>query len=607
MRRRLLRFAGLSLAALWGRKDSSERPVPRLVVRLGIVGHVALPEGTAVRPLVIRILTRIREEVAAADASYRAAFHDSRAAGGAECRLISQLAAGADQLVATEACRLGFSLQCILPVELETYAQDLRRNPGVDTDPEAGLRKLAAAASAVLQLDGAVDAQTGDLTQLTYETSALTMLEHSDVLIALVRSGAESLPGGTQWLIDEGQRRGVPLIRVVLDAPEASSLTLGLPDRRAQESLDSPEWARRLIQSLALEPPSTRGSQDWFEQRFQSHVSVDEEAWALSRAASLAPQLQPWLETIRRNYFAYWRWAQSCANAYRDLYQGAYISISLLGLAAVGGALLGALNPFWGTAGKWVELGALTTLLLLWHRARTRHWREGWLGYRLLEQQIGHVAVLALLGRTPPALNSPALNEFRREGLWFDSYLRAGMREASLLTATFGTANVAAAGRVILSGLIERQIQYYEAAIEDYRRANERLEITAVVALGVTFITAALYLFVHYYAERAWHWPIAPFRQVALAAGLFFPAMAATLAAIRTQSEFVQLATRYKGMCAHLSALRERLSAALAAAQHSGTPLFSAQIARFAEEAVGSMLDEVSQWHSLLFTHEIER
>jgi hypothetical protein len=79
------------------------------------------------------------------------------------------------------------------------------------------------------------------------------------------------------------------------------------------------------------------------------------------------------------------------------------------------------------------------------------------------------------------------------------------------------------------------------------------------------------------------------------------------LAAIRTQSEFLQLATRYKGMLGHLQTLRERFARTLDEAAKKPVPLLSSQIARYAEEAAKSMLDEVSQWRSLLYTHEIER
>lgn len=592
VRRRFVRFLGLSVAALFGGRQCGRAPAPKPTLRLGVAGHLDLPERTQVTPLIERILSALRE-----------------AAGPeCECRVISQLAAGADQLVADRAVRLGYNLQCILPVDLDSYAQDLRRNPGVDPDPAGELGRLAAAATALLELDGEID-PAGKLTERTYETSSLTMLDHTDVLLALVRSDAEVRNGGTRWLIDEAERRAMPVIRVVLDAPDQSRLMEGPAEARCQQLLSSQEWAPRLIRSLLLQPAAQEPA-GWFEERFLARATANEGQWAPNWASGSLPeqpQVRRWVADMHRDYFPYWHWAERCANAYRDLYQGAYLTISLLGLGAVGGALLGALNQHWSPLGKWLELAAITALLLLWQRAHSHRWRERWLGYRLLEQQIGNAAVLALVGRAIPTTDSPALREFQREGAWVEEFLRAVIRQANLPAGRLDAANVSAAGRLILSGMIGRQIEYYGSAIHANERANERLEKIAVWALGLTFLTAAAYLFVHYYAEEALHWPIDPFRSVALGAGIFFPALAATLAAIRTQSEFLQLATRYKGVRAHLQALQRRFARTLDDARDKSSPLLSSQVARYAEEAARAMLDEVNQWRSLLYTHEIER
>jgi hypothetical protein len=578
-------------------------------LRVGVAGHLELPEKVVITPLLDQILSDLKSALGAANAEYLAAFRDLGAFPASECRLISQLAAGADQFVADRAIRVGYSLQCIFPIDRERYAQDLRRNPGVDTDPAGQLAQLANAASAVLELDGEADPATGDLTKRTYETSALAVLEHSDVLLALVRSDAETRRGGTRWLIDAAEQRGMPIIVVLLDAPGRSHVAHGPSQTRSHKSLDG-DWAQRLVRSQLLQRARGYEPSDWFEERFRSHVGTQNAQWALHYRADGQSRHSPvrqWLEDVYRDYFAHWSWAETCANAYRDLYQGAYISISLLGLGAVAGALLGALSPGWSTFGKWLELIALVLLLLLWHRARSRHWREGWLGYRLLEQQLNNAAVLGLIGQALPTVDSPALREFQKQGVWIEGDLRAVIRQASIPAARLDGPNLIEAGRLILSGMIGRQIDYYGAAIEVNRRANERLEIFAIVSLAATLLTAILYLFVHYYAEEHWHWPIVPFRQIAMGAGIFFPALAATLAAIRTQSEFLQLATRYTGMRAHLQSLRERFQSTLDAAERSPSPLLSTQIATYALEAARAMLDEVSQWRSLLFTREIER
>ncbi|MCX6927567.1 MAG: hypothetical protein NT154_30820, partial [Verrucomicrobia bacterium] len=66
-------------------------------------------------------------------------------------RLVSALAAGADQWVAQEALRQGFELQAILPFDRDEYRKDFAGSEVGAYD------ELLDGASAVLELDGKVD------------------------------------------------------------------------------------------------------------------------------------------------------------------------------------------------------------------------------------------------------------------------------------------------------------------------------------------------------------------------------------------------------------------------------------------------------------------
>jgi hypothetical protein len=116
-------------------------------------------------------------------------------------------------------------------------------------------------------------------------------------------------------------------------------------------------------------------------------------------------------------------------------------------------------------------------------------------------------------------------------------------------------------------------------------------------------LTAALYLLAHI---KGLHLPKEVLQEVALGFGIFCPALAATLAAIRAQGEFVQLETRYKGMQVSLEDLRVRFAATLRDAEAHPMPLLSWRLANYTKEAAAWMLDEVSQWRGLLHTREIE-
>ena len=103
IRRQFLRFAGRSIAALVGRPESSRAPVPEFTLRLAVAGHVDLPERAAVTQMVHGILSALQHALDDANGEYTGAFRQTSEASRAECRLISQLAAGADQLVADQA------------------------------------------------------------------------------------------------------------------------------------------------------------------------------------------------------------------------------------------------------------------------------------------------------------------------------------------------------------------------------------------------------------------------------------------------------------------------------------------------------------------------
>lgn len=85
---------------------------------------------------------------------------------------------------------------------------------------------------------------------------------------------------------------------------------------------------------------------------------------------------------------------------------------------------------------------------------------------------------------------------------------------------------------------------------------------------------------------------------------LFFPALAAALAAIRAQGEFAQLEIRYRGVHAALAEIGVGIEGLL---KEPAQPLLSARLARLTREATAAMVEEVSLWRTLLITNEIER
>ena len=452
VRRAFFRFAFQSMRALAVAPDARGAPVPRLALRVGVAGRVELSGRLDLEPIVDDVLKRLRDSLTAAAGPFSECFQN-KVDQTPVCRLITQLAAGADQFVAQRALKLGYRLECPLPIALDRYAQDLQRNPGADEHPASELVRLAASAR-VLEMDGEEEPSGLRLTTRSYGNAALTLLDHADILLALVQSDAPSVVGGTRWLTEEADRRGMPVVEITLENLARSHLRLGRTALRSETPLQDREWAQELVNSLVLPPPGAVHfpPSGGFERRFRRLVKANEFEWPpnwvhTEKVTTKNTRVKAWIHDIRSAYFTFWHWTEHRANTYRDLYQGAYLSVSLLGLIALVGALAGALHPPFSVAGKWVELGALAALLLIWRAAHHRKWRQRWLSYRSLEQQISHAAVLDLVGRTIPSISSPTLSEFQKQGVWADWYLRSVLRQASLPQGGLDQKSMEEAGR----------------------------------------------------------------------------------------------------------------------------------------------------------------
>lgn len=123
-------------------------------------------------------------------------------AGEATLRVVSPLAEGADRLVAEEALKLNFELQCPLPFRREEYEKDFQT-------PESRERfqALLARASAVQELDGSRAARAA-----AYEAVGRAVLRQCDVLIAVWDGQPPRSRGGTGQIVEEALALEIPVL-----------------------------------------------------------------------------------------------------------------------------------------------------------------------------------------------------------------------------------------------------------------------------------------------------------------------------------------------------------------------------------------------------------
>ncbi|HEU4391266.1 MAG TPA: hypothetical protein VFV34_25935, partial [Blastocatellia bacterium] len=198
--------------------DLTHPPRPPLRLRIGVVGHRpdtkkrAAPDVKALREICRTLLLHIRNTHAGVAKTHAEIFADTPLSAGREprgLRLISSLAEGADQWVASEAEQLGYEIQAVLPFERADYRQDFT-DPAVVNDYD----HLLDLATAVFELDGC-RARAGE----SYLAAGRVLLNQTDILIALWDGRNEQGAGGTAQIVREALSRRIPTIWVNWNAP----------------------------------------------------------------------------------------------------------------------------------------------------------------------------------------------------------------------------------------------------------------------------------------------------------------------------------------------------------------------------------------------------
>jgi hypothetical protein len=245
---------------------SVHRPKPLFALSVGVIGHRPnrLPDAARERVTaeVAQVLEMIAREVRSAFARHADVF----APEPPSLSLISALAEGADRIAAEAALATGFMLDVVLPFPAESYENDFRT-----PEARAAFRDLLTHARSVLTLPGSRD----DVPR-AYEAGGLTILERSDIVLAIRDGGPSAGRGGTTEMLLAAVRVGIPiehidakaanptrvLWRGLRDVPVPVEAIEDLPVADADRAL--PMLVEELVRSLPA--PSERASSP-FRQR----------------------------------------------------------------------------------------------------------------------------------------------------------------------------------------------------------------------------------------------------------------------------------------------------------------------------------------------------
>ncbi len=612
-------------------------PRPRLVFRVGVTGHLELPndaspQGASLNAVIGAVLDQIAAEVekivpefAGSLASKITGPQDQK-----EVRLLTQLAAGVDQKVSASAMQRGYRVHGVLPFHRQSFKEDIQNSKGGPRAREAFDRLIGAPqVDAVFELPG--DAATPESRDQAYAEANRVILNQSDLLMVLVRKDAPYRYGGSVWLEEQAFDERIPVIHIPLDTPYGAELVWSRGGQQCRALLfdtgsSQPNGAligillKGILTTKDPQPPVSRLTSAvlaW-ERSFHDwdHVTEDvTERWAGSpddrtviRALGDAP------EHIDAAYRGAYCWADYLARGYSDIYRRAFLFTTVLGLVAVGAGVaagaLGMLHDNAATAFKVLEFLVMLMVLWMYSREKKMRWRIRWLNYRQLAEQFRHSRYLLLLGRAIPIEAPVYMQEFHADSDWSNWYVRAFMRQASLPNARVDRDYLEAVRWLLETRQVSYQYEYYAHSSKKQEKTDARLD----KVIGVLVRTVLVLLFVYLASHILANWLNLDKLKATLdylkpwitAVSATLPAVSAALAAIKSHGQYAQNALRYRGMAVTLQAMMRELAEQRGAPNGDLARAYNA-IAKLASSTSAYLLQEVYQWRTILQMKGLER
>lgn len=601
-----------------GHAASSHPPKPRFVLNVGITGHrhprlpveQAAEVGQAIRGILMMV-GQLLPELAAESGL-------EPVKGASAMRLISSLAEGADRIAAHAALEQGVEIQCPLPFARDEYERDFEA-PGSRVE----YRQLLASATAVLELDGSREDEA-----TAYLHAGRIMLEHSDLLLAVMDDDRTRKRGGTAHIVAEALGKGIPVIRVrpyepTDDEPRVRVEILDIlgADRRRP-------WLEvlraRLRKGLIGDEESISRRARYFREverraNYGALFTLFRNVVCLRKPWGIPLRLPPYLETGRAEAAATWQehsrlpdtvgaqlhetllphyaWADHLALYYMGAFRCAYLLRYLFGLIAMVCAVIGSFSAF-AWQGFLLQIVSVICLIVLVMVEKKNQWHQRALEYRLLAEQLRALHFFFPLGWGVERL-SRFDGGLRTPPPWIDQLLRGMVREAGLVSAVISPAYLKAHRQFFCKVQIEAQAAYHRTTANWQALLADRLFNIAMFffLLGVigVFARAIAYQFYPEYATHAainsplWQQRVCYWIKVLT---VFFPTVGAAVAAVRTHGEFLRLSSRSAMMVQFFEAKKAEIDASEGADWEESV--------RITREIAGEMLGELIDWRTLI-------
>jgi len=596
---------------------------PPIAVGVGVTGHSDLPrlDEPALRRRVGEVLEIVKSVVEKVGNDPGCPYSSEAPA----LRIISGLAAGADQIVASEALegRHGFTLSAAIPFDEARYRADFDDSPEALTRFEGLLER----AEGVVQLHGPGDGPARSA--ISYEAVGSTILSHSDLLIAVWDGEGARGKGGTAEVVRSAHNQKIPVIWIDAASPHAAGLLTFSRERPGRMPISGLEV---ILEDLLTPPPPEDGRRHGRKRRPSDPLRdfLDETdprsppaggtiSAGISRVYRsvwrtffnvLAPPTRDardstdapagCIEAASDAYRPLFELADHVARHYAALYRSSFLINYTLGALAVTSALLAYAMHRFEAAFIVVELLVILAMLVNLATAGSRRWQTRSVDYRLLAEQLRLMVTFAPLGQVTPFPRREPFHRIDPTDTWTNWYFRAVVRSKGLMRAELDEACVEACQGQLHEEIVRGQMRYHRTTAERYRTLERRLHWFALWMFTLTGVSCAAHLVPFFVPADGWagggavDWLHHHSAWLTLFAAAL-PAWGAASHAVLGQAEARRLAERYESMVQLLEGF-DRTLAEPAAPGGGSARRSSLELIREGERVAVVLLDEVVDW-----------
>lgn len=523
---------------------SGSRILARIVI--GVTGHRKLSVTLELTKAIRSAIEQIRQ------------MSPSLSATPIGLAILTPLADGADRLVAQEVLKVsGSMLEVVLPMNKDDYLQDFETEQS-----KKEFEDLLSRATSIRR-----PVFKGSRSE-TYEQVGRYVVDQCDVLIALWDGKQAEGQGGTADIVHYARQNRCPLLWI--NTEDTGKVTTE-PGRglNAKAYYDLDEYNSEPMDMASFEK--------------QSQAQRD---FLISRASAAklpSTTLQPTIEYFLHHYVR----ADLLASHYQKRYYWMEATVYVLATAAV--ALAATQLIFFSghpriLIAEVVFMVAVLLIIWLGHRQR---WHAKWLDYRFLAERFRSAMWIALSNIDVAALRPPRhLSLAYSPNDWMVAAFASVWSRRPRLQAAEPLSNEGFKD-FLSEAWLEDQIRYQDSSGRGHYQRHQIMYHASNALFGLTLLAAILH--VTDFASRS-------LEQALALMVIAFPAIAASISAIRTHRDYLRKSMRSSEMAGHLRELKDRVTQAK---DHES-------LLRLVTEVEETMLHENEDWRVVVRFHTTE-